>query len=736
MNPQTQLMLQQAIQAFQSQNYERAESILNKVIREAPKNLPALHILGLIKASHGKYQEAVDLLAKAARLNPSDPSIEYNLAKALADSGMVAESIAHHKKAVDLAPHNPDAWNNYGMALSYMAQHEFALQCFDRAIALNSNHSNAYFNKGIAHRALKHYPDAVASFDKVINLTPEFHLAWINKGEILSQFKYLEEALDIFDKVLSTQPDSIEANLNRSSILCELKRFEEALEACNKVISLDPDNPLLHFNSGVILRELGRSSEAKISFARALALKPDYANAKWTIPFLNIPSIFSDFEDLQELRGRFLKELDELSEWFAGNMLDGAHDVIGFTQPFYLAYQECNNKEILFKYGQLCHQIMSRWQTQNNLRPIEKNGSGKIKIGIVSDQIRNHSVWHAIIKGWIQNLDKNKFEVHIFHLGSIVDEETHLAESLATSFVGLQNSLLEWAKEIIEKDIDVLIYPEIGMHQLTAQLASLRIAPVQIASWGHPETSGLPTIDYFLSAELFESEDSSSAYTENLIQLPNLGCSYSPLLITPSECDIQQWGLDIATPILLCPGSPFKYAPQYDWMFPEIVKRVGHCKLVFFNQQESWTKILKTRLKKVFDEAGLHFNDYVIFIPWLNSEDFYSLMKHACVYLDTLGFSGFNTVMQAIDCALPVVSKRGKFMRGRLGSGILERIGISELIAKTDEEYIELVTRLVKDEQYRAQIKQNIIDRRYVLYGDIEPIRALEKFLIEKCARD
>lgn len=109
MNPQIQLMLQQAIQAFQSQNFERADSILIRIIKEAPKNLPALHILGLIKVSQKKFTEAADLLTRAARLSPGDASIEYNLAKALTDSGLVTQSIAHHKKAVELAPQNSEA---------------------------------------------------------------------------------------------------------------------------------------------------------------------------------------------------------------------------------------------------------------------------------------------------------------------------------------------------------------------------------------------------------------------------------------------------------------------------------------------------------------------------------------------------------------------------------------------------------------------------------------------------
>lgn len=733
MNPQIQLMLQQAVQAFQGQNFERADSILSRIIKEAPKNLPALHILGVIKASQEKFEEAADLLGRAARLNPSDASIQYNLAKALADSGLISESMPHHKKAVELAPNNPDGWMNYGMALSTLAQHEAAINCFNRAVTVNPNYAEAYLNKGISHKALKHYSEAIASFDKAINLSPELYLAWINRGAILYEFKYLEEALESFDKAIILKSNSIQGHLKRGAILCELKRFDEALVACNKAISLEPDNALTHFNSGIILKELGRVSDAKKSFEKALELKVDYANARWAIPFLAIPIIFSELKNLQALRNELLDELEKLDQWFTADKLDGSYEVIGFTQPFHLAYQELNNKDILFKYGNLCSRIMARWQQSHHLAAIEKKGAGKIKIGILSDHIRNHSVWHAIIKGWLQNLDLNKFELHIFHLGNIIDEETKLAESISTSFTGAQDSLLDWAKIIIEKNIDALIYPEIGMHQLTTQLANLRLAPIQIATWGHPETSGIPTIDYYLSAELFESDNSADAYTEHLIKLPNLGCSYTRLPITPSEPNILKWGIDSSTPILLCPGSPFKYAPQYDRLLVEIAKRLGKCNFIFFNQQESWTKILRGRLEKVFYEAGLALDDYVVFIPWLNSEEFYGLMKHATVYLDTVGFSGFNTAMQAIDCALPIVSKDGKFMRGRFGVGILKRMEISDLIANTDEEYVSLAVRLVKDEAYHREISKAINERRNILYGDLEPVRALESFLLYKC---
>ena len=57
-------------------------------------------------------------------------------------------------------------------------------------------------------------------------------------------------------------------------------------------------------------------------------------------------------------------------------------------------------------------------------------------------------------------------------------------------------------------------------------LGSLRLAPIQCCTWGHPATSGLKNIDYFFSSELMENKNSKKYYTEKLIKLPGLGTDY------------------------------------------------------------------------------------------------------------------------------------------------------------------------------------------------------------------
>jgi predicted O-linked N-acetylglucosamine transferase (SPINDLY family) len=285
-------------------------------------------------------------------------------------------------------------------------------------------------------------------------------------------------------------------------------------------------------------------------------------------------------------------------------------------------------------------------------------------------------------------------------------------------------------RAIADKQLDVLIYPEIGMNAMSIKLASLRLAPVQVAAWGHPETTGLPTLDYYLSADAFEPPGADRNYTEKLVALSNLGCAYVPLAVEPVAPNLADLQLAADIPLLLSPGTPFKYALQNDHVFVDIARRLGKCRIVFFDYKiRALTKRFKTRLETAFARAGMNFEDHCSFVPWQNTAEFHGLLGRADIFLDTIGFSGFNTAMQAVERGLPVVTRQGRFMRGRLAGGVLQTMGLSEFIAATNEAYVELAVRLAEDDIFRQETRQQIEASQHVLLDDMASIRSLEAFL-------
>ena len=105
------------------------------------------------------------------------------------------------------------------------------------------------------------------------------------------------------------------------------------------------------------------------------------------------------------------------------------------------------------------------------------------------------------------------------------------------------------------------------------------------------------------------------------------------------------------------------------------------------------------------------------------------MLARADVFLDTIGFSGFNTAMQAVEVALPIVTMEGRFQRGRLGSSILRRMGMDEWVAASADDYAAMAVRLGRSAELRQQVRAQMVAKRDVLFGDIAPMRALEAFL-------
>jgi protein O-GlcNAc transferase len=261
MNPQLQIMLQQAIQAFQSGNYERADSILVKVIKADSKNLPAFHILGLIKASQKKYKEAIELLGKAVKLDPNEPSLRFNLAKALMDSGAYMESIPHHKKAVELAPNNPEAWLNYGKAFSDLNAYEEALSIYDKALIINPGYAEAFLNKGATLKELKRYEEAIVCAESALRINPNLAEGWVNKGVALKEFKRYEEVISHYEKALSLKSEIDWLNgelLHTKMKICRWSGFTDNLEnITNRLMANEKianPFPLLALTDGVSLQ--------------------------------------------------------------------------------------------------------------------------------------------------------------------------------------------------------------------------------------------------------------------------------------------------------------------------------------------------------------------------------------------------------------------------------------------------------------------------------------------------
>ena len=691
-----------AIQHHRAGRLSKAEDIYRQVLDNEPNHFDALHLLGVISYQGGRYEEAVRLIAKATEQDASAfPAL-----------------------------------NNLGLAYRALNNMEQARSCFQKALSVKPDYVDARNNLAVLFQAQGNLDAAAAEFQEVLSLRPDAIDAHFNLGNVFRLQGKLGEAIACYQKALSLNPDFAAAHFSVAKAFEAQGKRAEALVGYQEALLLKPDFAEAHFSLGGMLQDQGLIDEAIGCFRTALSLKPDYVEARWNLAMSQLALAYGPGDHPKTFRAEFSRALAELDAWFDSNRSKVGFKAVGSQQPFYLAYQECNNRDLLSQYGNLCARLMKHWQDEQALVPDpalrDAAGNGVIRVGIISAYIYDQSVWTAIIKGWCEHLARDRFAIHIFCTGNVYDEETVFAQSRSAYFAHGTKELRHWVDAILGQRLDVVIYPEIGMDPMTLRLASMRLVRVQVAAWGHPETTGLPTIDYYLSADAFEPAGAQENYREQLVALPHIGCCYRPLRANTVNADLDALGVDSELPLLVCAGTPYKYDPQDDWILVEIARGLGRCQFLFFHDpHENVSAKLQERLEFEFARHDMDFREYGVFIPRQTRPAFYGILQRADVYLDTIGFSGFNTAMQAIECGLPIVTLEGRFMRGRFASGVLKRLGLSELVAQTGERYVELAVRLGQDAGYRRDVRKRIVASRDVLFDDVAPIRALERFLLE-----
>jgi protein O-GlcNAc transferase len=503
-----------------------------------------------------------------------------------------------------------------------------------------------------------------------------------------------------------------------------------AINAFQLAIRHGCDDASTHVQLGMALKYRGRCAEALRHFDRACALDPHDGQARWTATVGALPMTYDSEAAIGPVLARFASRLADLDGWWAANPQAPAGSIVGDPSPFHLAYVERDSRTELERYGQLCSRLMAAWDVARPRPAPTVIADRRTRIGIASRYLYRHSVWTAIIKGMMRTLDPQRFRFELFHVGEKRDAETDFARAIAGSYTPSLEQADAAIDAIRRLCPDVMVYPEIGMDPLSTRLAALRLAPLQIAAWGHPVTTGLPTIDRFVSAEAFEPPDAADHYSEQLVVLPGLGARVEREPAEPFPVDFAAFGIDPRRPVFVCPGVPWKYMPAFDDALCAIAARLPEAQFVFFRPvvQLAAAEQLRARLTRRLAAAGIAPTGRILFVPWLGRGEFLGLVRVAAACLDAFGFSGFNTVLQCLQVGTPMVTLAGKYMRGRLASGVLAHVGLNEFVAADPAGYVERAVACAGrtgDEAMRA----HIADAAEKAFDDPAPMHALDVML-------
>jgi protein O-GlcNAc transferase len=742
--------LEAAIELHRAGKLEEADAAYRRVLLQDPACHPAIHFLGLVALQRGAAQQAVEHIERALQLEPGRADYHSNLGQAYAAAGRAEDAERAYRAALALEPDYAVAHSNLGASLHGRGQLREAEQSYRRAVALQPALATAQNNLGSVLHELGRYEEAIACFHRALESVPDYAEAHSNLAGAHCQFASVlidlgrfAEAERRLHQALALKPDFPEAHYNMGVVLMEAKRPAEAGHALQRATALRPGYVDAWRALGHALDAQGKVEESVAAIERAAALKPGDFQTQFMLGLRRIPRFNPSVEAIAASRERYAEALGALRASLrldSPRAVSDAAEAVGQSLPFMLAYQGLNDRDLQAKYGELVCTVMDAWRRQQpRHQPAPRPAGGRIRLGIVSAHFRRHSVWDVLTRGLLAHIDRGRFEIIGYNTTQHRDEETSFAESRLDRFEQGPRPLQRWL-EMIEQDApDALLYPEIGMDPVSTRLGAMRLAPVQAVLWGHPETTGLPTMGYFLSGELFEPRDAQTHYTERLRTLPGLGCTFSAIKMPPAEFDLAAHGIPQGADCvrLLSCQMAFKYLPQHDAVFPRIAAAAGNCCIVLVRLRKDDYQFARfyERLQRAFAAAGLEADKFCRIVDNQPRDRFFALMRCMDIYLDTLDFSGFTTAFQALQCGLPIVTMEGALMRGRLASGLLRRIGLEDAVAADPERYVQVAARMAREPSWRAALKAQIAARLPAVFDDTAPVRAFEGFLQETIVR-
>lgn len=494
----------------------------------------------------------------------------------------------------------------------------------------------------------------------------------------------------------------------------------------------------LHYALLRRLQKYGLDEEALVAGERACELLPDDFSLRLEYN-LYLPKLYDSEPEIHAWRRRFTEGLEKCIAACDLSTREGAlRAARGFARytNFYLAYQGFDDLALLRRYGEFVHHVMSAAYPQWS-KLTESRGPARPQplVGYVSAYFRDHTAGRLFL-GWLTARDRTLYRAHCYYVGDLQDSVTEDYRRASDYFFQSRN--LETMCEGIERDQpDMLVFTDVGMHPVASQIAALRLAPVQCVAWGHPVTTGLPTIDYFISGELMELPDAQEHYTEKLVPLPNLGICYAKPIIpraflTKTRLD---FGLPDGAVIYFNCQSLFKYLPQYDHLFARIAVAVPDSRFVFLAPNELRGAQFLKRLEGAFSAVGLRAADFCHVLPEQNSIDYWNLLLLSDIFLDSVGWSGGRTSLEAVACGLPIVTLPGRLMRSRHSTAILTLAGLAETIPIDEIAYVESAARLGREPSWRYAKASKMKSVDHLLFSDYCAIQAHESFVIHNCEK-
>lgn len=385
---------------------------------------------------------------------------------------------------------------------------------------------------------------------------------------------------------------------------------------------------------------------------------------------------FDSEEQIDRERQRILAAIEEALE----TKFDADLVAQELTQDMFGAgwnYHGRSDLEIRPRYGQFLTEKIVRAIAPQLLEPMPSRKSGKIRVGYVSQrfQTSNATQWAW---SWITSHPRDEIEVFVLDLGSQQDATTTNWKRLADRFIRYEEFILTSAQRIRDLDLDVLIFPDVGLDGSSDLLGCCRLARRQVAAWGGPSSSGMPQMDFFVGGELMLDPDQDAEFSEQLVRLPGIGFGYPERFVsapTPNPGSVSR------RPFLYCCQEPQKLHPKHDELLSQLTNTVD-TPILFVTGRPQLTERIAQRLKRQNVRA-----EWTHGVPF---PKFSRILRDADLIIDTPFYNGGITSLWALHQRTPILTLPGPRFRDRFSKAFLTAVGMEKWVPKTPKEYLQM----------------------------------------------
>jgi protein O-GlcNAc transferase len=560
---------------------------------------------------------------------------------------------------------------------------------------------------------------ALALYDAAATRNPDDPAPFVALIAALRASHRFDEALILADRLVERHPSAASGYCARGLTLQATERFEAAEVELVKALERAPRDLDVLMRLAFLAGKSGDDEGAIAYLDRALEVDPLQAIAH-ARRALVLPVIASSVEAIAAARSRVARAIDDLRAAGIRLTLD---QVMWLPTPFESAYH--GEDELPFQrrcaalYLQACPELAYR------APHLERGARRKrLRVGFCSRFLRAHVV-ARLYGALIERLDRERFEVVLIRPAQSVQDATSQAlDRAADAAVALPSDLGRAQIALGKLELDVLVFTDIGIEEATYFLAFGRYARVQCSSWGHPVTSGIPTIDYYVSSRHLEIAAADAHYSERLVrfdQLPSYYARPEPEAAVGREA----LGLPAHRRLYGCPQSVFKIHPRFDAWLAAILRADPDGAVVMIDSpRPSYNQRLKARFARAMPDVI----DRVCFVPPLSRARYTSLLHAVDVLLDPTHFGSGNTAYEGFAGGVPIVTAPGDWMRTRVTAGAYAQMGLEGLVAATEREYVELALRVATDQDFRQRWSRDILAGSSRLFSTASTITEWEQF--------